>query len=112
MVFGDTLLQHGECIDHEICKSLKGKTKGAFLNREELTKIRKMGVEKWDDRIILKAIHQVIFFPGEVSLCSGGAVEEKLYAEAGVSTWREEKAYLEFSQVRVAGILSRLTDMS
>ena len=43
---------------------------------------------------------------------SGGAVEEKLYAEAGVSTWREEKAYLEFSQVRVAGILSRLTDMS
>lgn len=43
MVFGGTLLQHGEFTDHEICKSLKGKTKGAFFKREALNKIRKNG---------------------------------------------------------------------
>lgn len=95
MVFGGTLLQHGECIDCEICKSLKAKIKGFFLNREELNKITKMGVEKWDERTILKAMilnSSGNIFHGEVSLCSGGAVEEKLYAGAGGSAWREEKS--------------------
>lgn len=71
-----------------------------------------MGVEKWDDRIILKAIHQVIFFLEKSVYILEGLLKRSCMLGQEGHPGGKRKAYPEFSQVKGAGILSRLTDMS